>query len=177
MVAKQPNGACQKPPDCHPGRRQHAKGLCKPCYHRELFARNPATRARQAKNARDHHVRNYPAVRARSIARKFGLSVEMWRRIYDEQDGKCAICEAVTTDRSLYTDHDHSSGVVRGLLCRRCNLGIGVFGDDMHLLMRAAEYISGWDLNHYARWQRRRGSARDEPASRRPMTPPRAEAA
>lgn len=43
----------------------------------------------------------------------------------DWQEGRCAIC-AVTED--LVTDHDHQTGLIRGLLCRRCNTNEGMDG-------------------------------------------------
>ncbi len=52
----------------------------------------------------------------------------------------CAICGA--TDR-LVIDHDHATGQVRGILCHKHNLGLGLFGDDQGLLIRAVYYLMG----------------------------------
>jgi hypothetical protein len=41
----------------------------------------------------------------------------------------------------LHIDHHHGDGVVRGLLCNQCNLGLGLFRDDSSILRRAAEYL------------------------------------
>jgi hypothetical protein len=61
------------------------------------------------------------------------------RSLLEGQGGRCAICrERPPTD----TDHDHLTGVVRGLLCNACNLGLGQFRDDPGLLLAAAEYLA-----------------------------------
>lgn len=58
------------------------------------------------------------------------------------QGSKCAICQRVLRSRkSTHVDHCHETGVVRGLLCVRCNPGLGLFADDPELLRRAAAYV------------------------------------
>jgi ribosomal protein L44E len=61
------------------------------------------------------------------------------------QEGRCAICGAVPDTSKkrggLHVDHDHASGVVRGLLCELCNLGLGRFKDDPEVLRSALEYL------------------------------------
>jgi hypothetical protein len=42
------------------------------------------------------------------------------------QDGKCKICGG-TELKNLHIDHDHATGKIRGLLCMRCNMGLGVY--------------------------------------------------
>lgn len=55
------------------------------------------------------------------------------------QENACAICKGTTS--TLCIDHDHSSGVVRGLLCSNCNTGIGLFKDDPTRLSNAIAYL------------------------------------
>src|SRR5579864_5800576 len=60
-----------------------------------------------------------PVPKAAYLRDTFRLTQEQWVRLWEFQDGKCAIC-----DRPLVkalTDHDHKTGLVRGLLCFRCN--------------------------------------------------------
>lgn len=61
-------------------------------------------------------------------------------RLYEEQKGKCAIC-STPMGKKANVDHCHSTGVVRGLLCRGCNFGLGFFRDDPDRLVRAAQYV------------------------------------
>jgi len=57
------------------------------------------------------------------------------------QEGGCAICgDAPGEGRSMHVDHIGDS--LRGILCVRCNKGLGQFKDNPELLLRAAEYIT-----------------------------------
>lgn len=62
--------------------------------------------------------------------------------MYVEQDGKCAICSIDVAESEACIDHDHKTGEIRGLLCTRCNTGLGFFGDDFSVLMNAARYLN-----------------------------------
>lgn len=64
--------------------------------------------------------------------------------MFASQGGVCAICRQPEgrEGRSLSVDHDHDSGVVRGLLCDSCNVGLGRFRDDPELVRSALEYLS-----------------------------------
>lgn len=56
---------------------------------------------------------------------------------------QCGICESVN---GLVGDHHHGSNTPRGVLCERCNLGLGQFFDDPDLMMRAIEYLTSSGL-------------------------------
>jgi hypothetical protein len=62
----------------------------------------------------------------REVLRKYGLTLESFLLAF--QDHKCALCR---TDAhggvNWAVDHDHETGEVRGLLCLRCNVGLGYF--------------------------------------------------
>lgn len=59
------------------------------------------------------------------------------------QNNKCAICGLVDVDIALNVDHCHKRNKVRGFLCRKCNVGLGLFKDDVDLLKRAILYLLG----------------------------------
>lgn len=83
--------------------------------------------------------------------RKYGLTPEDYERMHSDQDGLCAICQQperyvdprTQQPRRLAVDHDHATGVVRGLLCGACNRSIGQFSDNHQTLERAAAYLKG----------------------------------
>lgn len=77
----------------------------------------------------------------RDLTRTPKLSTQEYRRRLSEQGGACAICSSRPTRRRLAIDHDHETGLVRGLLCTNCNLGLGNFADDPALLDKAASYL------------------------------------
>lgn len=55
------------------------------------------------------------------------------------RQGTCEVCQEHTEKRVI--DHDHASNKFRGLLCHRCNLGLGMFRDDIARLTQAAQYL------------------------------------
>ncbi len=70
----------------------------------------------------------------------FLLTQEQWRKIYEHQKGLCAICGNPLPDTCTLTDHDHKSGLIRGLLCFRCNKSLG---EDITIpfLLKLLEYL------------------------------------
>lgn len=82
----------------------------------------------------------------RSLA-KYGLTVEEYERLEDEADGLCAICRKA---RRLAVDHCHDTGEVRGLICHKCNSGLGMFQDNPGALMAAAQYLLRAAPEYYA---------------------------
>jgi hypothetical protein len=78
-------------------------------------------------------------MRGLHLRRTFGMTIEEYGELLAAQGGGCAICgDEPINDQSLHIDHDHD--VVRGILCVRCNNGLGQFKEDPDLLIRAAEY-------------------------------------
>ncbi len=76
--------------------------------------------------------------------RTFGVSPERYAELLELQGGGCAICgESERLGTSFSVDHDHKTGMVRGLLCRACNAAIGGLKDDVAVLQRAIDYLRG----------------------------------
>lgn len=69
---------------------------------------------------------------------KHNLTEAQLEAMAERQNHKCAICKNET---KLCVDHDHTSGKVRGLLCSRCNSGLGFFRDSIDFLKSAVEYL------------------------------------
>lgn len=90
---------------------------------------------------------------ARNLRRKkvgmklpFGFDIEA--KLHNIQSSKCAICHSYLQSGKFWAlDHDHSTGEVRGLLCSRCNRGIGTFHDSQALLQAAIEYLKSPPAN------------------------------
>jgi hypothetical protein len=59
----------------------------------------------------------------------------------DNQNGGCGICGKKPVRYRLAVDHDHKTGVIRGLLCFRCNYGLGWFSDDLGRVHRAIAHL------------------------------------
>jgi len=85
-----------------------------------------------------------------SQQRRHGLTAQEFQVLLQKQNGRCAICGVREGHRSvrgrvcqLAVDHDHRTGLIRGLLCNSCNRGLGRFKDSVALIEAAARYLKG----------------------------------
>lgn len=88
-------------------------------------------------------IRQMNSALDRSYRFHYDITLENFSEASEAQNHVCLICgENGHTDRvkRLVVDHDHNSGVLRGLLCHRCNCGIGYFKDDVERVKLAAKY-------------------------------------
>jgi 5-methylcytosine-specific restriction endonuclease McrA len=63
------------------------------------------------------------------LKKRYGLTLEMYAALSESQDHRCAICRVPgleTKSKKLHVDHSHQTGKVRGLLCAKCNVALGV---------------------------------------------------
>lgn len=116
---------------------------CKSCCY--IISRRWAIKNKEKmREATRRHRMKYPERRRDyEIKRAYGISSESYERMFREQNGACKICVKQNLDgRRLSIDHDHNTGTVRGLLCVKCNTGIGNFFDDPTLLESAITYLN-----------------------------------
>jgi len=101
---------------------------------------------------RNYHASLDPATKyERWLKRKYGITLLEYNQMLELQDEVCAICLTKNTrGKGLVVDHDHATGLVRGLLCDRCNLGIAHFGEDTDVLNRAQNYLHRHGLRSVA---------------------------
>jgi hypothetical protein len=113
------------------------------------FSKEPANSTTglnsQCKNCRKVYAREWmsgPKGRHIFLSR-YGLTLDAYNALVDAQDGVCAICGKPEQAKRgcLCVDHDHNTGQVRGLLCTRCNTGLGMFLDNPSLLLEAVAYL------------------------------------
>lgn len=82
------------------------------------------------------------AAHAKSVEDKYGITEERYQELFKQQNGRCAICRNKPRTQRLAVDHDHKTGEVRGLLCKRCNHDLlGGGHDDFEVLWRALVYL------------------------------------
>jgi hypothetical protein len=93
------------------------------------------------KNLDPIKVKNDQRIRDRK--RKYKISDKEYNELIVKQDYKCSICNIDSRDlkKDLCVDHCHSQNKIRGLLCNRCNLAIGLFDDNIELLKKAIIYL------------------------------------
>ena len=106
---------------------------------REAESHRDRSRARR-KNQSGLHQSNY------NLFANYGITKEEYERMEIETGGLCSICGLAPTGgrnkhRKFAVDHDHKTGKVRGLLCWRCNSGLGCFADSTERLSAAVRYL------------------------------------
>jgi hypothetical protein len=115
-------------------------------------------RERQRVQQKLKRKNNPDAVKNSKLKETHNISLDDYKRVLKDQDGKCAIC-GQTDGRidprtgqpmMLSVDHDHTccngnnscGSCFRGLLCNRCNMGLGHFNDDPQLITKAIKYLT-----------------------------------
>ena len=87
------------------------------------------------------------ADRLSHVQRRYGLTPEEYNQLVVEADGRCQACgeepprSGSPSQRHLHVDHDHDTGMVRGLLCYGCNLALGLVQDDPAKLRGLIAYL------------------------------------
>lgn len=146
---------------CHAESAYYAKGMCKNCYMRQFRKSHPEwalynqVYAREWRQQAENRIRDSayrkkyradPAkverIRERgrksSRRQKYGLTDDAYKSLLEAHNYQCAICFDIEV---LCVDHNHETGKVRGILCARCNSGIGMLRDSLLLVQKASEYL------------------------------------
>ncbi len=131
------------------------RGECKACFklnHAVWRANNKdKIHAYYKKDVLKHRARSKEWMRAnpekrkdRRLQTKYGITLEQYNDLFAIQAGCCVICEQHQSSfkNALAVDHDHSTGSVRGLLCKPCNLSLGLFKDRPKALENAIAYLN-----------------------------------
>jgi hypothetical protein len=124
---------------------------CSTAKHKKL-RQDPVWRARaiaiSAEYRRTHPKEYRAGIRNSTLRAKYGIDSAGFERMAAAQDRKCKICSVELVFTGLnqkaraVVDHCHNTGRVRGVLCHRCNLGLGCFNDSPVLLQLAKEYLT-----------------------------------
>ncbi len=96
-------------------------------------AQNPEKVKRYFDSKRSKHLSFLRAIKG-----TYGLSEQEYLTLVEQQNGKCVICQKA---KKLTIDHDHSTGIVRGLLCYRCNSWIAYLEEDRDIADKAKLYL------------------------------------
>lgn len=110
-------------------RRCGLKSICKECH--KLYP----------KKRSHNYMRNY------DLMKSYSITHDEYSSILLSQGGKCAICEIKESDlvgrkKYLCVDHNHKTGQIRGLICDKCNRGIGLLQDSIDVLQKAIVYLN-----------------------------------
>ncbi len=114
-------------------------------YRRSLKSRfNWCKECHKALTSRYYHAR-YSKNRAIDLKEKYGISVEDYTAMITAQGGGCAICGKIVFESKLCVDHNHETGKVRALLCKQCNLILGLAKDQPEILISATTYLKKYE--------------------------------
>jgi len=93
--------------------------------------------------AEEYKPRHKVIARKFQLKYKFGLTLEDYNSMFDEQQGKCAVCGRHQSELklSLAVDHNHETGKVRGLLCSGCNTALGMLRENKNSILSMVEYL------------------------------------
>jgi hypothetical protein len=113
------------------------RNICNPCAYKDMMSKYKTAQER--------------AGRRSILKNRYNLTQEEYDLLLKNQNNTCAICdtkENVSKKGSIFSlgvDHNHVSGKNRGLLCHRCNSGIGHLKDSILLLKKAIKYLSFYE--------------------------------
>lgn len=104
---------------------------------------------RDKERARNWYKENHELVSKRNrvsrLKNKYGITQKEYEEMAEAQQWKCAICGCIETGTknsyNLSVDHCHDTGLIRGLLCHYCNVGIGYFKENVNNMQNAINYL------------------------------------
>jgi len=148
---------CDKPltdENWTPSQQKYKRYICGPCYtiRQKKYAKSDPNYS-EKKKARDKvRIANWSAERKEEerkklydgwLKRKYGITLKEYHIFLDNQNNKCAICEATEAGGmgSFHLDHCHNTGEIRGILCQKCNMMLGLASDNIKILNKAIKYL------------------------------------
>jgi len=88
-----------------------------------------------------HRIEDKKCSVCRSLWQRYKITASERRLMEDKQKGLCKICHKSPSKRGLFIDHDHTTGIVRGLLCHNCNIAVGMVRDDPEIITAMIDYL------------------------------------
>lgn len=85
----------------------------------------------------------YYAMRKRDRCKAHGITVDQYEAMWKDRNGRCAVCGRMLSEDRARIDHDHATGVVRGLVHQHCNSLLGHAHEDIVILAGAIRYLLG----------------------------------
>lgn len=101
---------------------------CKPC-------RRSKERIYSKTTTGSDRIRNY------KLKQRYGIDENIYRQMYYANNGCCYICDKPKDYKKLHTDHSHTNNKVRGLLCGKCNMALGLLNDDINIIRKVETYL------------------------------------
>jgi hypothetical protein len=78
--------------------------------------------------------------------KRYCLTSSEYKKMFKDQNGLCKICfKECISNQSLSVDHCHTTGKIRGLLCKKCNTALGMLEDNIVYFKNAIEYLKNYE--------------------------------
>jgi hypothetical protein len=120
--------------------RKSARGIASRSKYQTYYNSTPKRKEYEARYGKTEHAKTLK--KANILKNKYGMSVEAFNKMLQDQMGVCAIGGGVEVRGGrLHVDHSHNTGKVRGLLCHKCNVAIGLLKDSTEVILKAYSYI------------------------------------
>ncbi len=93
--------------------------------------------------AAKYYQENKDIIRNNYLINNYDITLEKYSLLLEKQNHKCAICgvDNCPSGKSFAVDHDHKTDKIRGLLCKNCNIGLGMFEDNISNMEKAILYL------------------------------------
>lgn len=111
---------------------------CKECvrkFSKTTYSNRKSKKLKENKLWRQTNKHKYKEYK---LKHRYGITLEIYEQMKLQQNGLCKICNR---NKELVVDHCHKTGKVRGLLCGKCNKGLGHFFDNKNYLKQAINYL------------------------------------
>ena len=109
--------------------------------------RKARAKARDTPEAKEERKAKMNKQSRKAYLKKYGLTIEDYDKLAEQQNNKCAICGNNETikqngkETKLAVDHNWKTRKVRGLLCKNCNTTLGNLNEDISLFYKCIEYL------------------------------------
>lgn len=124
-------------------RKDGHAGYCKACHkisHAKYYKANAEHVKAKASEFKKNNPDKYKTyTKINHLRTTYGITPEDLVTLQTEQNHRCKCCGVQSN--KLHIDHCHKTGKIRGLLCQKCNMGIGLFNDNPELLIKASNYL------------------------------------
>jgi len=121
------------------------RSICKECHSQYMkkYWADPKNKAKKKEWFKGYIAKNKNRYKDRHLKYTFDLPYGSYDGMLNKQKGKCAICLRMPYEHKRFAvDHNHKTGIIRGLLCDNCNVGLGKFFDNIKILTKAIRYLN-----------------------------------
>lgn len=118
------------------------------------YKTDPEFRRKRCLYLKEYRMKNIDYLKSKEkenhLKHKFKISLDEYNDMLNLQNFKCKICEVIldfNRKKFVCVDHCHETNIVRGILCRNCNLMLGFSLEDISTLEKGIEYIKKYGKN------------------------------